>query len=115
MPICNFYCGISVLVGLCSQDLVPDFRVARRKGIDSYWFIRRMTFVRQSGSGSEARLVWAIFSPVYQQTLFTHTLANMASCVAVGYQTIKERDYNGGRPLEEKGKKREWRRRRGDV
>ena len=46
------------------------------------------------------------FSPVYQQALFTHTLADMASCVALGYQTIKEWDYNGGRPLEEKGKER---------
>lgn len=54
---------------------------------------------------------------MYQQALFTHTFTDMASCVALGYQTIKEWDYNGGRPLEEKGKERngsmEEKRRRG--
>lgn len=41
---------------------------------------------------------------VYQQALFTHILADTASRVALGYQTIKEWDYNGGGPLEEKAK-----------
>lgn len=44
-----------------------------------------------------------------------NTLADVASCVALGYQTIKEWDYNGGGPLEEKGngRKRVEEKRRG--
>lgn len=76
--------------------------------------------MHQSGSGREACLVWDFFflctNRRYSHTVtHTHTLADMASSVAVGYQTIKEWDYNGRRPLEEKAKReseREVKRRR---
>lgn len=68
-----------------------------------------MTFVHQSGSGSEACLVWALFFPLCTNRRCSVTLADMASCVALGYQTIKEWDYNGERPREEGGKASEYR------
>lgn len=58
--------------------------------------------MHQSHSSSEGCLVCPLFS-VYQQVLFTHTSADMASCVALGNQIIKERVYNGEGLLEEKG------------
>lgn len=62
--------------------------------------------MHQSYSSSEGCLVCPLFS-VYQQALFTHTSADMASCVALGYQIIKERVYNGEGLLEEKATERQ--------
>ena len=61
----NFYCGISFLVGVWKNTRPGIYWLTSclhsREGIDSYWCIRTMTFVHQSGSGREACLVWDSF------------------------------------------------------
>lgn len=123
MPICKF------CIQLLLWDQLPSRALTNTEPGFSGWLpvctVERDWFVlvHQEGDLCAPIRLWqrglpclGLFFPVYQQALFTHThtLADMASCVALGYQTIKEWDYNGGRPLEEKGKERKregvWRR-----